>query len=180
MRSEPHAKRRPREAAPAGACDGPADGYRLRRAGPADRARPRRRRSDGLGEQPRPIGEVLLAAGLIDREQLSWALARQAETGERVGQILLAAGHVHRLELQKALGEQWGVPFIDLLETDIDEQLVREFDADLLLSEGWVPVRWEGNRLIVATCEPPAAEQRRRILAHLPPRTRVNLRTTTP
>ena len=91
-------------------------------------------------ERRQPIGETLLAAGLIDRETLGWALRRQAETGERIGQILLAAGRVHRLDLQRALGEQWQLPFIDLLNAEIDESLVREFDPEMLLAEGWVPV----------------------------------------
>ncbi|HXR28213.1 MAG TPA: glycosyltransferase [Solirubrobacteraceae bacterium] len=159
-----------------------ADAIRVRRAGPADTPRPRRRRTDvGLRpEQPKPIGEVLLAAGLIDRETLSWGLARQAETGERLGQILLAAGHVHRLDLQRALGEQWELPFIDLLSTEIDDTLVRQFDPDMLLAEGWVPVRHEGNRTIVASCEPPTAELRRRVRGHFGRSARINLRTTTP
>lgn len=180
MGSDPLSAPRPRELPPADRAGSPADAYRLRRATSKDRERPRRRRSDRFADQPRPIGEVLLGAGLIDRETLTWALRRQEETGERVGQILLAAGHVHRLELQKALGEQWNVPFLDLLAADVDEPLVRRFDADVLLAEGWVPVHWEGNRLVVATCEPPTGDQRRRILSHLPAGTRVNLRTTTP
>ncbi len=84
--------------------------YRLRRGSAADARRPRRRRADATPGQPAPMGEALLAAELIDRETLDWALARQAETGERLGQILLAAGLVHRLDLQRALGEQWSLP----------------------------------------------------------------------
>lgn len=96
---------------------GQADAFRVRRADAKDARRPRRRKADARppSGQPVPIGETLLAAGLIDRETLAWALDRQAETGERIGQILLAAGRVHRLDLQRALGEQWRLPFIDLL-----------------------------------------------------------------
>lgn len=154
----------------------------VRRGEAQDRRRPRRRRSDGRAgaDSPRPIGEALLAAGLIDRATLSWALERQAETGERLGQILLAGERVHRLDLQRALGEQWSLGFVDLLNTDIDQELVRRFDPEMLLAEGWVPVRREGKRTIVATCEPPTREQRRAIRAHLGPGSRVELRTTTP
>ncbi len=160
----------------------PPDGPRVRRAETADRARPRRRRADrgGSAEQPKPIGEVLLAEGLIDRATLTWALARQQETGERVGQILLAAGRVHRLELQRALGAQWGLPFVDLLNSDVDEVLVRGFPAETLLEEGWVPVAVEGDRTIVATCEPPDQDARDRICAHFPAGTKLSFRTTTP
>ncbi len=156
--------------------------FRVRRAGAADLHRPRRRRTDQRlpAEQPKPIGETLLGAGLIDRPTLAWALRRQAETGERIGQILLAAGLVHRLELQRALGEQWRLPFIDLLNSEVDEPLVREFEAETLLAEGWVPVHEEGNRTVVATCEPPTAELRRQICERLGPGSKINLRTTTP
>ena len=154
----------------------------MRRTGPEGARVQRRRRTDAGAPsgQPAPIGETLLAAGLIDRETLSWALERQAETGERIGQILLADGRVHRLDLQRALGAQWQLPFVDLLNTDIDEALVREFDPEVLLAEGWVPVHREGNRTVVATCEPPTRELRKRVLDRLGPDAKVNLRTTTP
>ncbi len=158
------------------------DEYRLRRSTPADAVRPRRRRTDGTprGAQPAPIGEALLAAGLIDRETLSWGLARQAETGERLGQILLAADLVHRLDLQHALGEQWNLDFIDLLHTEVDAELVRGYEPELLLAEGWIPVRREGARTIVATCEPPTRKLRSLIRKRLGRSSKVDLRTTTP
>ena len=158
----------------------PAKEPRVRRTKRSDRARPRRRRSDGAGEQPKPIGEALLAAGVIDRATLRWALQRQEETGERVGQILLAAGSVHRLELQKALGEQWGLPFVDLLGGEVDADLVRRFPAELLLAEGWVPVEVQRGRTLVATCEPPSTETCERIRGHFPAKTKLTFRTTTP
>jgi len=158
-----------------------AQDIRVRRADAGESQRPRRRRTDTRTQAgPTPIGETLLASGLIDRETLAWALRRQDETGERIGQILLAAGRVHRLGLQRALGEQWQLPFIDLLNTDVDEALVRSFDPELLLSEGWVPVCTEGDRTIVATCEPPTPELRARVLERLGPGSKLNLRTTTP
>lgn len=155
---------------------------RIRRAAPGERLHPRRRRTDrgAFGEQPAPIGEALLAAGLIDRATLSWALRRQRETGERVGEILIAAGSVHRLDLQRVLAEQWGVPFVDLLRSEVDEELVRSFSAEMLLAEGWVPVAVEGDRTIVASCEPPTRSARDRIRSHFPPGAKLNFRTTTP
>ena len=153
---------------------------RVRRAAAADRARPRRRRSDVADGQPRPIGEALLAAKLIDRTTLRWALRRQEETGERVGQILLAAGYVHRLDLQRVLADQWQLPFVDLLRREVDQDLVREFDSATLLADGWVPVEVEGDRTIVASCEPLTREQRERIRSHFSPAAKISFRATTP
>jgi glycosyltransferase XagB len=87
---------------------------------------------------------------------------------------------VHRLDLQRVLGEQWRLPFIDLLNSDVEEALVREFDPQMLLAEGWVPVSREGNRTIVATCEPPTQQLREQVRDRLGPGAKVNLRTTTP
>lgn len=127
-----------------------------------------------------PIGEALLAAELIDRQTLDWALARQAETGARIGRILQAAELVHRLDLHRVLGEQWGLEFIDLLRASIDEELVRCFDPEELLAEGWIPVGREGERLVIATCEPPTGRLLDSLREHLGGLESVVLRSTTP
>jgi glycosyltransferase XagB len=129
---------------------------------------------------PLPLGEALLAAGLIDRRTLDWALARQAETGVRIGRILEAAERVHRLDLHRVLGEQWGLEFIDLLREPVDETLVRCFDAEQLLDEGWVPVGRAQERIVVATCEPPTEELWGRLREHLGEPETIVLRSTTP
>jgi glycosyltransferase XagB len=127
-----------------------------------------------------PIGEALLAAELIDRQTLDWALARQAETGARIGRILQAAELVHRLDLHRVLGEQWGLEFIDLLRAPVDEELVRCFDPEKLLAEGWIPVGREGERLVIATCEPPTDRLLDSLREHLGGLESMVLRSTTP
>lgn len=134
----------------------------------------------GVDAPALPIGATLVSEGLIDDETLTWALERQRETGERLGRILLAAGKIHRLDLQRALGRQWGLPFIDLFETQIDQVLVRRCDAERLLAEGWIPVRQAGHRLVVATCEPPSGELVAAIRDELCTTAPVELHTTTP
>ncbi|HEY7960335.1 MAG TPA: glycosyltransferase [Solirubrobacteraceae bacterium] len=129
---------------------------------------------------PPPIGEALLEAELIDRRTLDWALARQAETGARIGQILQAAERVHRLDLHRVLGAQWGLEFVDLLRTPVDEALVRCFDPEELLGEGWIPVGREDERIVVATCEPPADELLERLQERFGSLGSLVLRSTTP
>ncbi len=129
---------------------------------------------------PSPIGESLLAAGLIDRASLAWALERQRLSGERLGRILVSAGLVHRLDLHRVLGHQWGLEFIDLLEAPVDSELARRFDADRLLAEGWVPVRRLGDVVIVATCETPDDGVAAAVRGELGADVRVQLRATSP
>jgi glycosyltransferase XagB len=127
-----------------------------------------------------PIGRALLNEGLIDEATLEWALARQRETGERLGNVLQTAGMVHRLDLQHALGRQWGLPFLDLLENPPDTALARACDPERLLAEGWIPVRHGGDRVIVATSEPPSGELRAAIQEELGAQAAIELHTTTP
>ncbi len=138
-------------------------------------------------ETPPPLGEALEYAGLIDRVTLVWALARQRETGQRLGAILVSCGLVHRLDLQRVLGALWGIPFVDLLTHPLDEALARRCDPLRLLAEGWFPLRLDGDRLLVATCEPPSGELRAQIREALGSPSdalggplAIELRTTTP
>jgi cellulose synthase/poly-beta-1,6-N-acetylglucosamine synthase-like glycosyltransferase len=127
----------------------------------------------------RPLGELLIERGLIDRETLDWALARQRETGERLGRVLLAAGKVRRLDLRHVLADQWGLPFIDLLHTPIDADLAQRFVPSRLVAEGWIPVRRDGGRVVVATCEPLSEEIRAELCRELGGRIVIDQRTTT-
>jgi hypothetical protein len=78
---------------------------------------------------------------LIDRETLGMGAAATGRDGgahradPAGGRARAPPGSSAR-----ALGEQWRLPFIDLLNSDIDESLVRELDPEVLLAEGWVPV----------------------------------------
>jgi hypothetical protein len=54
----------------------------------------------------RPIGEVLIAAGAITREELQEALHEQRESGKRLGEVLIEAGRISWLSLAQAIAEQ--------------------------------------------------------------------------
>ena len=126
------------------------------------------------------LGEALVEAGLIDPARLEWGLARQQRTGERLGQILVNSGAIHRLDLQRILGEAWGLPFVDLLNGALDIDLARGCDPEQLLDQGWFPVSRVGDRLAVATCEPPTPELAAAIRRCLGEDVVIELFTTTP
>jgi hypothetical protein len=54
----------------------------------------------------RPIGEVLVAAGAITREELNEALREQRQSGKRLGEVLIEAGRMSWLSLAQALADQ--------------------------------------------------------------------------
>jgi hypothetical protein len=54
----------------------------------------------------RPLGELLVAKGLLTDEQLRWALAEQAESGRLLGEIVVQRDLISMVALVNALVEQ--------------------------------------------------------------------------
>ena len=54
----------------------------------------------------RPIGEVLVDAGAITRDELNEALNEQRRTGQRLGEVLIEAGRISWLSLAQAIADQ--------------------------------------------------------------------------
>ena len=54
----------------------------------------------------RPIGEVLVGAGAITREELQEALQEQRRSGQRLGEVLIEAGRISWLSLAQAIADQ--------------------------------------------------------------------------
>ncbi len=64
---------------------------------------------------PTPIGQILIARGLIDPEDLERALELQKERrGEKLGRILVNMGFIAQRDLLSALSEQLGLPIAQL------------------------------------------------------------------
>jgi hypothetical protein len=55
------------------------------------------------------LGELLIRAGLIDRQALDEALRRQAQSGSRLGEVLVSMGRLERDELPDLLSLQAGL-----------------------------------------------------------------------
>jgi type IV pilus assembly protein PilB len=105
-------------------------------------------------DRSRPLGQALIARGLVDPVTLDRALAMQRSTGRRVGETLVDMGVLSRADLARALAEHFGVPFVDfvrctpdlVLTAMIPEEGARRYRA--LAVE-----RWE-RRILVAMADP--------------------------
>ncbi|NVL90569.1 MAG: 4Fe-4S dicluster domain-containing protein [Desulfobacterales bacterium] len=56
------------------------------------------------------LGEILLDAGLISKEELKAALEKQADTGKPIGAQLIEDGVITKEDVARALGIQLGIP----------------------------------------------------------------------
>ena len=102
------------------------------------------------------LGDILVANGKITAEQRDWAMRARERAGTNLSVILISSGLVPRLVLFQALAELTRVPFIDLVKTPPDPEVLTALDAEQLIREGWVPVReLDDGRVLVAIARVP-------------------------
>lgn len=100
------------------------------------------------------IGSVLVESGLVSDEDLQRARFRQAETGEPLTRVLVDEGMVEEVTLVRALGQHMGVDFISLAESTLDPAASALIPESLARRYGVIPVKFEGESLIVAMVDP--------------------------
>lgn len=101
------------------------------------------------------VGDLLLSAGMVTKEDLNAALKIQAEKkGKRIGDILIEMGILTREKLFNFLGVQMGIPFVDLGVTPPDPSSVKLLPPGLAEKYKAIPFKKEGNQLNVAMADP--------------------------
>ena len=102
-----------------------------------------------------PIGEILVAKGFINREQLNVVLEAQKCNPKRVGEILVEEGVLSQDQLNQALAERLGLESINLGETEIDSLAAGMIPEKLARRYGAIPVKFlDENSLLVAMVDP--------------------------
>jgi len=94
------------------------------------------------------LGEQLVEKGLLSRDKLWEALRVQSKTGEKLGRVLVNLGFVAEEHIAKIMG--------DLRESlkNIDPEVIRIIPEQLVKRHNVVPLRKEGNKLVVAMTDP--------------------------
>ncbi|UCD84456.1 MAG: type IV-A pilus assembly ATPase PilB [Deltaproteobacteria bacterium] len=100
------------------------------------------------------LGELLVKQNLITPEQLQKALAEQKISGGRLGDNLTRLGFIAEKELTGFLSKQYGVPDIDLSETEVDPEVVELIPEDVARKHNLLPVSRMGATLVVAMADP--------------------------
>ncbi|MEA1652377.1 glycosyltransferase family 2 protein [Nitrospirillum sp. BR 11164] len=104
--------------------------------------------------QNQPIGELLVAKGLLTVERLEKALSVQKSWHVRFGDILLALGYVRPRDLYSTLAERFTLPFVDLMAEPPEDGLAVAEDADTYADLLVLPWRRDGEAVVVATADP--------------------------
>lgn len=97
------------------------------------------------------IGDSLLAAGLVSRDQLALAIQKQQVTGERLGELLLRLGIVSEFDLARLLADQNNIKFADIdTQPAPESEILRLFNQQFCLSRAFMPLYQEADTLVVA------------------------------
>lgn len=106
-----------------------------------------------------PIGELLVQAKVLTREQLEQALALPRDAGKKLGQVLIERGWVTEAQLTQTLSLQLSVPWVSLYHIDFSRQLLNRVSRELADRHCLIPifvrhVKGHGETLYVAMDDP--------------------------
>lgn len=97
------------------------------------------------------LGRMLLRAQLITQEQLTEAMSASDAS---LPATLEELGYASESKVAQAVAEQMGLAFVDIAGYDIDPNAAMFISADLMRKYVVLPIRFEGDELVVAMADP--------------------------
>ena len=100
------------------------------------------------------LGESFVQEGLVDSAQLKQALEVKTKTGEHLCEVLLRLNLVPQEKLNDFIAKQLGIPYVDLSNYSIDQQLLSLFDEKIVRQYKIIPLFKIENVITVAMADP--------------------------
>ena len=100
------------------------------------------------------LGDMLVKATLITKEQLTKALQQQETSGGRIGTNLVKLGVISEDDITSFLSRQYGVPSINLGHFEIDATVIKLIPSEIAQKHQVIPINRTGNVLTVAMADP--------------------------
>jgi len=108
----------------------------------------------GPAEVMPPLGQLLVAEGVIREAQLEKALQQQWKTGRRLGDILVSQGAAEPGQIGRALSKRLGVPYVPLTPEMLDEGAVCALPLSFIRLHRVLPLYLEKGELCLAMPDP--------------------------
>ncbi|MHB0935844.1 MAG: GspE/PulE family protein [Armatimonadota bacterium] len=102
----------------------------------------------------RPFGQVIKEITNLSDEDLEHALQVQKGTREPLGQLMVKMGLISERDRARALGRQWGIPFVDIHQEEIDQEVANLIPKHLVHRYRALPIARKDNRLTIAMSNP--------------------------
>jgi type IV pilus assembly protein PilB len=100
------------------------------------------------------LGDMLVKATLITKDQLQKALQQQESSGGRIGSNLVRLGFISEDDITSFLSRQYGVPSINLSHFEIDPSVIKLIPSEIAQKHQVIPINRTGNVLTVAMADP--------------------------
>ncbi|MBK9446081.1 MAG: type II/IV secretion system protein [Betaproteobacteria bacterium] len=97
--------------------------------------------------QRRPLGQILIAQGILSEDQLRIALLEQMKSNQPVGKLLVSLGFVSEATLRDALSESLGKQSIDLSNAIIDPAALKLVPRELAKRHRVLPLDYDHHNL---------------------------------
>ncbi len=103
----------------------------------------------------RKLGQILVDLGYLTEDQLWDVLEEQKQSpGEVIGQVAVRMGLVTEDQVTEALAEQWGMPVVNLAETNISPKVLEIVPETMATIYKIMPISLKDNVLTVAMADP--------------------------
>ena len=103
----------------------------------------------------RKLGQILVDLGYLSEDQLWDILEEQKQSpGEIIGQVALRMGAITPDQLTEALAEQWGMPVVNLEETNIPPKVIELVPQTMADVYKIMPISLKDDILTVAMADP--------------------------
>lgn len=100
------------------------------------------------------IGQILIAKGMITKEQLKEILNLQRRDGGLTGEILVKFGYITEEEIVEAILTQYNIPYLSPDNYNINKEATKLIPAELVLDNCLIPVDISDNSLLVIMADP--------------------------
>ena len=127
---------------------------------------------------PPPLGQCLIAEGILSEDQLRIALLEQAKLDLPLGKVLVALGFVSEATVRQALSVSLGAPGIDLKQAIIDPRAIQLIPRELAQRHHLLALDYDqgGGRLTLAIANIKDIVSLDRVRALLPEGTTIDAR----
>lgn len=100
------------------------------------------------------LGELLVKANIVTKEQVEQAMKAQAQEGWRLGYALIKLGFVKEDQITQFLSKQYGVPAINLANLQIDNAIIKLVPPEVARKYLVMPISRQGATLTLAMTDP--------------------------
>jgi len=102
------------------------------------------------------IGDTFIRLGLVNQEQVNQALEKQKllKRHDSLGDVLASMGLITERDHVRALGEQWGVPFVDVNDLEVDASLIKLVAQNTARKLKVLPLAKKNGKLTLAMRNP--------------------------